>query len=606
MALNRPGVSPRYSDGSMAKFYVSSTTVDLAQARARVCATLRRMGHDVVSMEDYTAGNRPSLAECRADVEKCDYYIGLFAWRYGWEPADGPAPADNPDSRAITELEYRHAKKNNKTCFIFLLDEKASWRQDVVDDDKTKIRALRKMLSDETMPSLFSSEDDLVIKVNETLARRLTNTQPAAPSPVLVTRAREIKYDVAIFCSTTDATFAQAIAADLKAAGLKMPLPPMPAISADLFPPASAADFEKLEVRAREARSALVILSDAAVPQLPKDAILQPVVQTLEARTAKLVAFCRGPAALTAAAKWRRAQTLDATGWQDDGANKQLIDTLAQTIGNATPGSLLPTIGIPFIVFAMTSAEATAIEQNVKRIEDEVGSKAFEQFTALKESYEAMVNAAAAAPASSALVARYDAERENWKPFAGTDYTASNLIADVAQELNQRPVMLESRLIKPQLYPFDVLLDPNHPFLPVYEGIFRSGCVVLADEFSIFHPDLRPPLSALALRKGQIALVTISPLNPRLKVPFSGIEEELRRFLKAAITRFDQCDPQSEVMVADERRLKRWLYLSLPQTLRTLQNPAADPDRIDTVWQGSGIAPNPQSTAARHTESRVL
>jgi hypothetical protein len=122
----------------------------------------------------------------------------------------------------------------------------------------------------------------------------------------------------------------------------------------------------------------------------------------------------------------------------------------------------------------------------------------------------------------------------------------------------------------------------------------------------MFHPDLRNALSALAMRKGQVALVTISPLNPRLAVPHSGLEEELRRFLKPAITRFDQCDPQSEVMVADERRLKRWLFVSLPQTLRALQSPAADPEQIERVWQTAGVAARPQITAARQTEPRLL
>ena len=77
--------------------------------------------------------------------------------------------------------------------------------------------------------------------------------------------------------------------------------------------------------------------------------------------------------------------------------------------------------------------------------------------------------------------------------------------------------------------------------------------------------------------------MTISPLNPRLVPPHSEVEKELRRVFEAAFKRFDQYDPQSEVMVADERRLKRWLYLSLPQTLRSLQNPGADPERLEQV-----------------------
>ena len=590
----------------MAKFYVSCTTVDLEQCRKSVCAMLKRGGHEVVSMEDYTAEGRPSLAKCREDVERCDYYIGIFAWRYGWVPPNAPAPADNAERKAVTELEYRHAKYLEKECLIFLLDEKAMWRGDFHDESKAQIRALRKMLSDENLPSLFTSEEDLRVKVSETLLKKFSIEPTPAATPALATRAREVKHDVAIFCRASDAAFAQAVAVKLQAAGLKMP-----PVSADLLPPALPAEFEKLEVRARETQSAVVVLSDAGAQELAaNEAAVKTVVQTIEARTGKVAAFCRGATAIAATSKWPRVQVLDASAWQEGGDNSQAVSTLVQTIRNGIAASALPVIGVPVIIFAMTREEAAALEQNPQRIEEEVGRKPFDQFTALKQSYKTMVAAAAArrgeAVPLSPLAERYDLERAYWKPFAGRDYTAAKLIADVARELNQWPAKLESRQIKVQLYPFDVLLDDAHPLQPAYESVMRGGCVVLADEFSIFHPDLRPAFSALALRKGQIALVTISPLNPRLAMPHQGLEEELKRSLKAVFARFDQCDPQSEVMVADELRLKRWLHLSLPQTLRALQSPAADPDRLESVWQGSGIEAPTQSTAARQTEARVL
>ena len=39
----------------MAKIYLSSTYKDLAEARAAVYRVLRKMGHDVVAMEDYVS-----------------------------------------------------------------------------------------------------------------------------------------------------------------------------------------------------------------------------------------------------------------------------------------------------------------------------------------------------------------------------------------------------------------------------------------------------------------------------------------------------------------------------------------------------------------------
>ena len=124
----------------MAKFYVSCTTKDLGEGRRKVCNILRSAGHDVVSMDIYTSESRPSLVKCREDVEKCDVYLGIFALRYGWRPPNKEAPGDNPLGRAITELEYLHAKARGKDRLIFILDEEqALWRAALIDRDRAAI-----------------------------------------------------------------------------------------------------------------------------------------------------------------------------------------------------------------------------------------------------------------------------------------------------------------------------------------------------------------------------------------------------------------------------------------------------------------------------------
>ncbi len=90
----------------MAKIYLSSTFKDLAEHRQEVYRVLRQLGHDAISMEDYTATARPPKEKCLADVQACDAYVGIFAWRYGFISPD--------EAKAITELEYREALDNGK------------------------------------------------------------------------------------------------------------------------------------------------------------------------------------------------------------------------------------------------------------------------------------------------------------------------------------------------------------------------------------------------------------------------------------------------------------------------------------------------------------
>ena len=102
-----------------AKIYISSTYKDLKDYRDEVCKVLRKVGHDVIAMEDYVAnGKYPPLDKCLADVADSDIYVGIFAWRYGYIPDKG-----NPQQKSITELEYLKAVEEGKPCLIFLLDE---------------------------------------------------------------------------------------------------------------------------------------------------------------------------------------------------------------------------------------------------------------------------------------------------------------------------------------------------------------------------------------------------------------------------------------------------------------------------------------------------
>ena len=77
----------------MSRIYVSSTFSDLQDQREAVYRALRRLGHDVVAMEDYVASDQRPLDRCLDDVASSDVYIGIVAWRYGYVP-----PTGNPEA----------------------------------------------------------------------------------------------------------------------------------------------------------------------------------------------------------------------------------------------------------------------------------------------------------------------------------------------------------------------------------------------------------------------------------------------------------------------------------------------------------------------------
>ena len=147
----------------MARIYVSSTFNDLQDYRNAVSVALRRLGHEDVAMEYYVAEDKRPLDRCLEDVESCDAYVGIFAWRYGYVPEAG-----NPDQLSVTELEYRRARATGKTCMSFLISENASWQRAKMEiAAMDRIEALRQELMSSTVVDTFANVDELTRKVNE-------------------------------------------------------------------------------------------------------------------------------------------------------------------------------------------------------------------------------------------------------------------------------------------------------------------------------------------------------------------------------------------------------------------------------------------------------
>jgi hypothetical protein len=95
--------------------YVSSTYEDLKAHREAVYRALHKMQYRVIAMEDYVAKDERTVDRCLADVAICDFYVEIFARRYGYVPP----PTDNPQGKSITELEYRKARDEKNTAYCF-------------------------------------------------------------------------------------------------------------------------------------------------------------------------------------------------------------------------------------------------------------------------------------------------------------------------------------------------------------------------------------------------------------------------------------------------------------------------------------------------------
>jgi len=143
----------------LTKAYISATLEDLKECRQAVRNALSQLELGFKTMEVYVAEGRAPLERCLKDIDACEIYIGIFAWRYGYIPLG--------ETKSITHLEFEHAVRSNKHCLIFLLDDKALWPVLHVDRGPAaaKVDELRRIVSAAYLCKFFTSADQLALQV---------------------------------------------------------------------------------------------------------------------------------------------------------------------------------------------------------------------------------------------------------------------------------------------------------------------------------------------------------------------------------------------------------------------------------------------------------
>src|SRR5262245_28912251 len=101
------------------RVFLSSTSQDLAQYRAKVAEAVERLDQQSVRMEVFGARTENATTESLREVDECDLFVGIYAHRYGYIPPGCAA--------SITSMEFDRAKELQKPIFCFLIDPEYPW-----------------------------------------------------------------------------------------------------------------------------------------------------------------------------------------------------------------------------------------------------------------------------------------------------------------------------------------------------------------------------------------------------------------------------------------------------------------------------------------------
>src|SRR2546423_233075 len=142
---------------------ISSTSLDLPQHRDQVRDACLRLTTLPLMMEYLPASDADAIAKSLELVDKADVYLGVFAYRYGYEPSGHEV--------SITEMEYNRAVEHGIPRLIFLMGED----HDIKPRDKDtgpkadKLERLRTRLGKEQVVNFFNSPADLRAQVIHSL-----------------------------------------------------------------------------------------------------------------------------------------------------------------------------------------------------------------------------------------------------------------------------------------------------------------------------------------------------------------------------------------------------------------------------------------------------
>jgi hypothetical protein len=158
------------------RVFLSSTSLDLKEHRARVHDDLERMNQFVVDMAQFGSGGADARTVSLTELGTAEFVVLIVAWRYGFIPEG--------ETRSITELEYAEALRLGLPVYVYLADPATAAEEgpDALfpaatrDPEHTRqLVTFRTELMNSNLSTYdtFTTPADLSAKVVTALARRL-------------------------------------------------------------------------------------------------------------------------------------------------------------------------------------------------------------------------------------------------------------------------------------------------------------------------------------------------------------------------------------------------------------------------------------------------
>jgi hypothetical protein len=139
---------------SIIRVFVSSTYNDLIDYRKAAERAVNMLGQKYEGMEYMGVDDSNATKACLEMVDKCDLFIGIYAWRYGYIPEGS--------NISITEQEYEYAKRMDIPCHCYLVDNAFPWNPLLMEvQSLSKLNEFKDKIMKEKVVARFKEPENL-------------------------------------------------------------------------------------------------------------------------------------------------------------------------------------------------------------------------------------------------------------------------------------------------------------------------------------------------------------------------------------------------------------------------------------------------------------
>jgi hypothetical protein len=120
-------------------------------------------------MESFGSRTDEALQVCKGEIDECELFIGIYAWRYGFQP--------NKTGVSITEAEFDYARNQGKRCLCYVIDENHPWPPMLIDSPESESGRRLKDFKEKVgrlVRSKFTTPDNLARQISADLAREMS------------------------------------------------------------------------------------------------------------------------------------------------------------------------------------------------------------------------------------------------------------------------------------------------------------------------------------------------------------------------------------------------------------------------------------------------